>query len=244
MAAAPAAPAAPVAQPAAPAQQGGQPAAPVVTPKPLPPDKALNMQALADMAAGAPQKARDALAKAAEISQDNPVIIFNLGVADYKLGQFAPAARSFSKSRQIYEGSKSDLDRKIKLYEEMDALPGGSDRPFRLMKAMIRANTLLADTVTYQGKAREGLGEVMDARRFYREAAGLYRESAVLYNRLGDLHRRGGDVKGAVQSYAHAAKADPRYAEPWKQLSLIAVDQKKQDLANKYLAIYRRLSGQ
>lgn len=210
--------------------------------KPLPPDKALNMQALAQMAAGATQAARESLAKAVDIDQRNPVLLFNLGVADFKLGQYARASISFNKSRQLYEFTVNDLELKTKPYFEMEQLPS-SQRPFKLMKALIRANTLLADTVTYQGRAREGLGESIDAKRYYREAAKLYRRTAELHDKMGDLYLRREDIRNAIGEYALSAKADPRYPEPWKALSLIAVGQGKQDLANRYMAIYRRLSG-
>lgn len=216
--------------------------APAVTRKPLPPDKALNLQALAQLANGSPQAARQSLLKAVDIDQRNPVLLFNLGVADFKLGQYAQASISFNKARQLYEYTVNDLELKTKPYFDMEQLPA-SERPFKLMKALIRANTLLADTVTYQGRAREGLGESIDAKRYYREAARLYRRNAELYDRMGDLYRRRQDLRNAIAQYAMAAKADPRFPEPWKALSLIAVEQKKEDLANRYMAIYRRLSG-
>ena len=216
--------------------------APRVTPKPMAPEKALNLQALSEMAAGSAQKARVLLGEAVALSQKNPVLLFNLGVVDLKLAQYPQASISFNKARQLYEFSVNDLDLKTKPYFQMEQLPD-SQRPFKLMKALIRANTLLADTVTYQGKARAGLGESIDAKRFYREAARLYRRNAELHDKLGDLYRRKQDVRNAIAEYALSAKADPRYPDPWKALSLIAVEQKKEDLANRYMAIYRRLSG-
>jgi tetratricopeptide (TPR) repeat protein len=223
---------------------GGAPGTAVAaaTPKPIAADKALNMQALRALAVGANQQARDALSKAVALAADNPVLVFNLGVADLKLGQYAQASRSFNRARQLYETAANELTGKAKPYLDMDELPSG-ERPYKLMKALIRANSLLADTVTYQGKAREGLGESMDARRFFREAAGLYRKNAEHHKSLGDLYLKRNDIRNAVSEYAIAAKADPRYAEPWKALSLIAVGQKKEELANRYMAIYRRLSG-
>ena len=222
----------------------GRPAPPPPPGKEMSPDRALNMRAIAELANGSPQKAREALAKAVNLATDsiNPIILFNLGATDYKLGSYAQAAISFAKARDSLTNAVADLDRKVRPYFQMTGPP--SVKPIRLLKALLRANTLLADTITYQGRAREALGEKSDAKRFYRDASILYRRNAELHTKLGDVYRLNSSTREAVSEYAQAAKANPRLPDPWKALSLIATAQDNAALANKYTAIYRRLSGQ
>ncbi len=74
-------------------------------------------------------------------------------------------------------------------------------------------------------------GDILMARKMYREAADAYRaapqDSAVIINKTGIAYHQMMELKAAQKHYEKAVKANARYAEAWNNLGAVHYGQKR-----------------
>jgi tetratricopeptide (TPR) repeat protein len=84
-------------------------------------------------------------------------------------------------------------------------------------------------------------GDILMARKMYREAADAYRSvsqtSAVLINKTGIAYHQMMDLRTAQKYYEKAVKANPKYAEAWNNLGAVHYGQKRYKRA---IGMYRK----
>jgi tetratricopeptide (TPR) repeat protein len=160
---------------------------------------------------------------AVDVTENNDVMHYNLGVTYAERGRFAQAIRHYLKALQItpnFSQAHNNLGTVcLKLGRTNDA--------FRHYREALKVDPDFAEAHCNLGKILAEEGRSEEAIRHYREALRIDPDLSEAHYNLGNVLVKEGRSEDAIRNYRAALRIDPDFSKAYNNLGLILITQGK-----------------
>jgi Flp pilus assembly protein TadD len=165
----------------------------------------------------------DYLSKALRSQPEDATALNSLGAALEADAQFAEAVEQFRHALRVqadYRDARYNLANALAAQGQMEEAAANFRQVLFGDRSDVTVRQHLVEALTQLGGAAFSGGRVEEAARYYRELVELEPGNADLHNNFGILLVRSGDMRGGIDQFEAALKADPNHQAARRNLDL------------------------